>query len=128
MPTEIPAAIQEYLQPFPKDVADRMLQLRETILKAAPDATERIGYGIPTFVLEGNLVHYGGYKHHIGFYPGPSGIKAFEQELSVYEGAKGSIKFPLDQPLPLKLIAKIVAFRVQENLEHARLKKAKKKG
>ncbi len=98
-----------------------MKQVRETIRKAAPEAEETINYGLPTFKLNGNLVHFGAFKKHIGFYPAPSGITAFSEELSVYEGAKGSVKFPLDQPMPLKLIEKIVRFRVAENLE----KKAK---
>ncbi|MCI0495078.1 DUF1801 domain-containing protein [candidate division KSB1 bacterium] len=94
-------------------------QIRTTIRKAAPDAEETINYQIPTFTLHGNLVHFAAFKKHIGFYPTPSGIEKFKHELSVYEGAKGSVKFPLDKPIPFELISRIVAFRVQENLESA---------
>jgi uncharacterized protein YdhG (YjbR/CyaY superfamily) len=92
-------------------------KIRVTIRKAAPDAEEKIGYGIPTFTLKGNLVHFAAFKKHIGFYPTSSGIEKFKQELSVYEGAKGSVQFPLDKPIPFGLISKIVKFRVQENLK-----------
>ncbi|MEO6733762.1 MAG: DUF1801 domain-containing protein [Ferruginibacter sp.] len=114
-----PTNIDQYIAGFPKHMQDILERLRTTIKKAAPDAEEKIGYGIPTFFLNGNLVHFGGYKNHIGFYPAPSGIEAFKKELSVFEGAKGSIKFPIDHPLPLDLISKIVKFRVQENLGKA---------
>ncbi len=86
-----------------------------------------MNYGIPTFALEGNLVHFAGFKSHIGFYPTPSGIEKFKKELSVYEGAKGSVKFPLDKPIPYELISKIVLFRVKENLERAEAKAKKKR-
>jgi uncharacterized protein YdhG (YjbR/CyaY superfamily) len=117
-------AVDQYIAAFPKDVREILNRLRSTIQKAAPEAEETINYGIPTFVLSGNLVHFGGYKNHIGFYPAPSGIVAFKKELSVYDGAKGSIKFPLDKPLPFDLISEIVKFRVQENLEKAAAKKS----
>ena len=92
------------------------------------ESQETIKYGIPTFTLQGNLVHFGAYKKHIGFYATPSGNAEFQQELSAYAGAKGSVQFPIDQPLPLELISKMVKFRVQENLEKAeiKLKKIKK--
>ncbi len=112
-----PATIDAYIQDFPEEVQILLQQVRETIRKAAPEAGETINYGLPTFKLHGNLVHFGAFKKHIGFYPAPSGITAFSKELSVYEGAKGSDKFPLDQPMPLELIGKIVRFRVAENLE-----------
>ena len=96
--------------------------IRATIKKAAPEAEETIKYAIPTFVFKGNLVHYAAYKNHIGFYPVPSGIKAFEEELSVYKKGKGSIQFPLNKPMPLSLITKIVKFRVKENLEKGKKK------
>jgi uncharacterized protein YdhG (YjbR/CyaY superfamily) len=89
-------------------------QVRAVIKAAAPDAREAIKYRLPTFVLNGNLVHFGAFKKHIGFYPTPSGIEEFRDELSVYENAKGSVQFPLDKPIPLKLISKIVKFRVAE--------------
>jgi uncharacterized protein YdhG (YjbR/CyaY superfamily) len=97
-----------------------------TIRQAAPGAEEAIKYQIPTFTLEGNLVHFGAYKKHIGFYPTPSGIEKFQNELSAYEGAKGSVKFPLDKPVPFDLISRIVAFRVQENLDKAATKGKKR--
>lgn len=108
--------IDEYISGFPIPVQKILQMIRATIQKAAPDAKEAIKYAIPTFVLKGNLVHFAGYKNHIGFYPAPSGLQAFKEELSGYKGAKGSVQFPIDQPLPLDLIAKIVEFRVKENL------------
>ena len=115
--------IDTYIAGFPKETQAILERLRSTIQKAAPRAGETISYGIPTFTLEGNLVHFAAFKNHIGFYPTPSGIEAFKEVLSVYEGAKGSIKFPIDKPLPFQLISKIVKFRVQENLEKAARKK-----
>jgi len=115
--------IDDYIAAFPKDVQEILEKLRITIRKAAPGAEETINYAIPTFTLKGNLVHFAAFKNHIGFYPAPSGIEAFRKELSVYEGAKGSIKFPIDKPLPLRLVTKIVKFRVKENLENAKQKK-----
>jgi uncharacterized protein YdhG (YjbR/CyaY superfamily) len=121
------ATIDEYIADFPKDIQEMLQKLRVTIKKAAPKAEETINYAIPTFTLNGNLVHFAAAKNHIGFYPAPSGIKAFEKELSVYEGAKGSVKFPLDKPLPLSLVSKIVKFRVGENLEKAKPKNTSRK-
>ena len=107
--------VDKYISAFPKDVQDRLKAMRETILKELPDAEEKIGYGIPTYKVNGkNLVHFGGFKNHIGFYPAPSGLTAFEKELSKYEGAKGSVRFPHDHPLPLALVTKIVKFRLKE--------------
>jgi uncharacterized protein YdhG (YjbR/CyaY superfamily) len=106
--------IDQYISNFPKDVQAILKKIRGTISKAAPDATEAIKYGIPTFVLNKNLVHFAGYKRHIGFYPTPSAIEKFREELSEYENAKGSIKFPLDKPIPYDLIKKMVLFRVGE--------------
>lgn len=111
------ASIDEYIAGFPKDIQELLEKLRVTIRKAAPGAEETINYAIPTFTLKGNLVHFAAFKNHIGFYPAPSGIEAFKKELSVYEGAKGSIKFPIDKPLPLALVSQIVKFRVKENEE-----------
>ncbi|HTX90428.1 MAG TPA: DUF1801 domain-containing protein [Anaerolineales bacterium] len=121
-----PRDIDEYIAGFPKDVQEILEKIRKTIREAAPQAEEIINYQIPTFTLYGNLVHFAGYKHHIGFYPTPSGIEKFKQELSVYEGAKGSVRFPLDRPIPYELIARIAAFRVKENLERAEAKNKKK--
>jgi len=123
MDSSKPANIDEYIARFPKDVQGILEQLRTTIRKAAPDAEEAISYQMPTFRLKGNLVHFAAYKKHIGFYPTPSGIEKFKKELSVYEGAKGSVKFPIDKPLPFDLISEIVKFRAQENLERAQAKK-----
>jgi len=120
------ATIDEYIEGFPKDIQGILEKLRVTIRKAAPEAEETINYAIPTFTLNGNLVHFAAAKYHIGFYPAPSGIKAFKKELSVYEGAKGSIKFPIDKPLPLSLVSKIVKFRMKENLEKTKAKNLKK--
>lgn len=108
--------IEEFISAYPADVQDKLRKLRDTIRKAAPQATEAIKYGIPTFVLSGNLVHFAGYDHHIGFYPGASGIVEFKKELASYETSKGTVKFPLDKPLPLALILQIVKFRVAQNL------------
>jgi uncharacterized protein YdhG (YjbR/CyaY superfamily) len=115
-----PVTIDEYIATFPPDVRRLLRQVRATIRKAAPEAQEKISYQIPTFFLHGNLVHFGAFKKHIGFYPAPTGLKQFEKELSRYEGAKGSVRFPLDQPMPLALIARIVKFRVRKNLERAK--------
>jgi uncharacterized protein YdhG (YjbR/CyaY superfamily) len=120
------ASIDEYIALFPKDIQKKLEELRATIKAAAPDAKEKISYQMPTFDLYGNLVHFAAHKNHIGFYPTPSGIDAFKNELSVYEGAKGSVQFPLDKPLPLKLIRKIVKFRVAENVEKAEIKSSRK--
>jgi uncharacterized protein YdhG (YjbR/CyaY superfamily) len=122
-----PKDIDEYIASFPKDIQDILKKIRATIRNAAPNAQEAIKYQIPTFVLEGNLVHFAAFKDHIGFYPEPSGIEKFKAELSAYQQAKGSVQFPLDQPIPYDLISQIVAFRVQENLEKAQAKKKKKK-
>lgn len=121
-----PKSIDEYIAVFPKDVQKILEELRAAIKKAAPKAEETINYQIPTFTLHGNLVHFAAFKTHIGFYPTPTGIEKFKKELSAYESAKGSVKFPLDHPIPYGLIKKIVAFRVKENLERAEAKKKKK--
>lgn len=117
-----PKDIEEYIARFPEDIQEILEKLRMTIREAAPEAEERISYQMPTFALKGNLVHFAAHKSHIGFYPTPSGIEEFEKELSPYVGGKGSVKFPLDQPIPYDLISKIVRFRVKENLERAEKK------
>jgi uncharacterized protein YdhG (YjbR/CyaY superfamily) len=122
-----PDDIDQYISAFPKGVQDRLKQIRTTIRKVAPDAEEAIRYGIPTFRLNGNLVHFAAFKNHIGFYPAPAGIEKFKKELSAYESAKGSVRFPLDKAVPLALISKIVKFRVQDNLERAKAAKGKKR-
>ena len=118
--------IDEYIAGFPKDIREILEKIRATIRKAAPEAEEAISYGMPAFKLNGYLVYFAAYKKHIGFYPVPTGIEAFKKELSAYKGAKGSVQFPLDKPMPLDLISKIVKFRVKENLEKAKTKAQKK--
>ena len=120
-----PGNIDGYIASFTREVQKILEELRATIRNAAPEAEETISYGIPTFTLNGNLVHFAAYKNHIGFYPSPAGIEAFKKELSVYEGAKGSVQFPIEEPLPLSLVTKIVKFRVKENAERAKAKKKK---
>lgn len=119
-------SIDEYIATFPPDIQEILQTLRATIRAAAPDASEKISYQMPTFYLEGNLVHFAAYRNHIGFYPAPRGIEAFQDELSRYKGAKGSVQFPIGEPLPLDLIGRIVAFRVQDNLARAQAKKRKR--
>ena len=121
------ATVDDYIAGFSPEVQEILEEVRKTIRAAAPDATETVSYGIPTFKLNSNLVHFAAFKNHIGFYPAPSGIARFKKELAGYESAKGSVRFPLSSPIPLTLIAKIVKFRVKENLEAAGAKaKAKK--
>jgi uncharacterized protein YdhG (YjbR/CyaY superfamily) len=114
--------IDEYIASFPKDIQQILQEIRQTIHKAAPKAEEAISYQIPTFKLHGNLVHFAAWKNHIGFYPTPSGAKEFEKELSKYYKSKGTAQFPLDQPMPLQLISKIVKYRVKVNEEKAKAK------
>ena len=110
------ATIDEYISMFPQNVQDILNNVRKTIQENAPTAQEAISYGIPTFKLNGNLVHFAAFKNHIGFYPGgPSAIQAFKKELSLYKQSKGSVQFPLDKPIPLQLVKKIVEFRVKQN-------------
>lgn len=107
--------VSKYISSYPKEVKERLELMRKTILEIVPDAEEKIGYGIPTYKLFGkNFVHFGGFKNHVGFYPAPSGLTAFEKELLPYKAAKGSVQFPHDQPLPVSLIKKIVRFRLKE--------------
>jgi uncharacterized protein YdhG (YjbR/CyaY superfamily) len=119
-------SIDEYIASFPDEIQVKLKDLRDVIKATAPDAKEKISYQMPTFDLEGNLVHFAAHANHIGFYPTPSGIEKFKKELSVYEGAKGSVQFPLNKPIPFDLVREIVRFRVQENLEKAKLKRKKK--
>jgi len=110
--------IDEYIKIFPQDVQSILERMRQTIRKAAPEAVEAISYQMPTFKLNGkSLVYFAAYKHHIGFYPVPSGIKAFKKELSQYKTGKGSVQFPIDKPVPHDLVKKIVIFRVKENMK-----------
>ena len=108
--------IDEYIATFPRNVQDILEELRQTIRNSAPDAKEAISYQIPTFRLNGNLVHFAAFKNHIGFYPTSSAIAHFKKELSGYEASKGTIRFPINEPIPFDLIRKIVKYRVKENL------------
>ena len=107
--------VDSYIARFPAAVAERLSAMRAAIRAQAPLATERIAYGIPTFHLNGNLVHFAGFAGHVGFYPGPTGIATFASALKRYRSGKGSVQFPHTEPLPLDLVAKIVLFRVAEN-------------
>jgi uncharacterized protein YdhG (YjbR/CyaY superfamily) len=118
-----PSSIDEYIAVFPPGVRKILKQIRATIRKAAPHAEEAIKYRIPTFVLNGNLVHFAAFKNHVGFFPTPSSIAAFKDELSRYESAKGSVQFPIDQPMPLRLIERMVKFRVREARAKATVKR-----
>jgi uncharacterized protein YdhG (YjbR/CyaY superfamily) len=120
-----PKNIDEYIAAFPEDVQVMLAELRATIQAAAPAAEEKISYQMPTFALNGNLVHFAAFKNHIGLYPAPTGMEAFQEELSVYKTGKGSVQFPIDQPLPLDLIRKIVQYRVAENAQRAAAKSKK---
>lgn len=125
--------IDEYISQFTPEIQEKLMTLRKVIIEAAPDAEEKMSWQMPTFAFHGNLVHFAVCKNHIGFYPAPSGIDAFRDELSEYKGTKGSIHFPIKKELPYELISKIVEFRVLENIkfaeekmEEVKLKKKKK--
>ncbi len=115
--------IDDYIQSFPKEVQVYLQQIRNTIRKAAPKAEEAMNYGMPTFKLFGNLVHFAAYKNHLGFYPAPSGLAAFKTEIEKYKHSKGAVQFPIDKKPPLDLIAKIVKYRVTVNEASAAAKK-----
>jgi len=121
-----PGTIDEYIAAYPPEIREILEKVRATIREAAPDAQEAMKYRLPTFTLKGNLVHFGAFKKHIGFYPAPSGLEQFREELSAYEGSKGAVRFPLDRPIPYDLIREIVRFRVKENLAKAAAKGKKK--
>jgi len=124
MATKKPSSVDEYISGFPAELREMLLKVRATIKKAAPAAEEMISYGIPAYKLHGRpLVYFAGHKNHVGFYATPTGHEAFKDELSKYKQGKGSVQFPLDKPMPLKLIEKIVKFRVKENTEKAKEKK-----
>lgn len=118
--------IDDYIAGFRPDVQVILQKIRRTIRKAAPGAQETIKYGMPTFTLNGNLVYFAAFKKHIGFYRAPTGVAAFEKELSGYRQGRGSVQFPLSQPIPYGLITKIVKFRIKENLARAAAKGKKK--
>jgi len=117
--------IDEYIAGFPNKVQRILQKIRITIRKSAPSAGEAIKYQIPTFTMNGNLVHFAAFKEHIGFYPAPTGIEKFKNEVSIYGSGKGTLRFPLDKPIPYDLISKIVKFRVEENLKRAKTKRKK---
>lgn len=120
------ASIDEYIAAFPVEIQEKLQTVRKVIQESAPDAQEKISYQMPTFALQGNLVHFAAYSNHIGFYPTPSGIESFQEELAGYKSAKGSVQFPMDKPLPYELISRIVKFRVAENVAKAEAKRKKK--
>jgi len=127
MQTKNPKDIDEYISGFPKDVQKILTKIRSTIKKAAPKAEEAISYQIPTFRLNGNLIHFAAYKNHIGIYPAPRAVAAFKKDLERYGSSKATIKFPLDEPIPYDLITRIVAFRVKANSEQPKAKAGAKK-
>jgi uncharacterized protein YdhG (YjbR/CyaY superfamily) len=110
------ATIDEYIASFPPDIQSILKKVRQTVHEAAPQATEAISYQMPAFKLNGNLVYFSAFKHHIGFYPTPSGTDKFNKEIAPYKHSKGAVQFPLDQPIPYDLITEIVKFRVKDNL------------
>lgn len=119
-------SIEKYILQFPEDVQQKLMAIRNIIRTNAPDADESFAYGMPAYKLHQKpLVYFAAFRNHIGFYATPSGHEAFQQELSVYKQGKGSVQFPLNQPMPFDLIARIVQFRVEENIAHARMRKEK---
>jgi uncharacterized protein YdhG (YjbR/CyaY superfamily) len=115
--------IDEYIARYPGEVRKLLKQVRIAVVKAAPEAEEAISYGMPAFKYHGMLTWFAAHAKHIGFYPRVSGIAAFKKELSAYKHAKGSVQFPYDKPLPVRLITRIIKFRVRENVEKAARKK-----
>lgn len=123
MTTAKPDTIDGYIAGFPEDIQTMLEQIRAAVKKAAPAAAETIKYNMPTFTLNGNLVYFAAFKNHIGFFPTPAGVQEFEEELAAYKQGKGSVQFPLDKPMPLTLITKMVKFRVEQLAEKATTKK-----
>jgi uncharacterized protein YdhG (YjbR/CyaY superfamily) len=121
----MPACIDEYIAGFPAEIQAILQKIRAIVRRVAPDAQEAIAYGMPTFRLNGNLVHFAAFKNHIGFYPTPTGIDSFKEKLAPYIHAKGSVQFPLDKPMPYELIEQIVRYRVEENAAKGAAKKKK---
>ena len=107
--------IDDYIKAFPKDVQKKLQSIRQLVRKLAPEATEKISYQMPTFYLNGNLVHFAAFQNHIGFYPTPVGVSAFQEELSRYKNGKGSVQFPMDEAPPMDLIKRMVQFRIDKN-------------
>ncbi|MBM7872107.1 uncharacterized protein YdhG (YjbR/CyaY superfamily) [Clostridium pascui] len=119
-------SIDEYIMQFPPEVHEMLEALRRVIKESSPDAEEKISWQMPTFVLHENLVHFAAHKNHIGFYPGPSGIERFKDELSEYKSSKGAVQFPIGKSMPYELISRIVKFRAYENMKKAEEKLKKK--
>jgi uncharacterized protein YdhG (YjbR/CyaY superfamily) len=117
--------VDEYISSFPEDVRRLLEAIRRTIRRAAPEAEEIISYNMPAYKLDGFLVSFAAWKNHIGLYPIPTGDEVFKKEIAIYKDAKSTVQIPYDKPLPLKLIARLVKFRVKENNDHANLKKKK---
>ena len=120
------STVEDYIQCFPAEVRRRLQQMRSTIRKVAPGAEERISYRVPAFFLNGPLVYFAAFENHIAFYPRASGIAKFKRKLSPYRSAKGSVRFPFDEPIPFKVITKIVKFRMKEDLERAKKDRKRK--
>lgn len=118
-------SVDEYIANCPEEVRNLLIELRKAIREAAPEAQEKISYQMPCFTLNGNLVYFAACKTHIGFYPTPSGIEAFKDELSAYKSSKGAVQFPLDHPIPYELVRRIVKFRVDENRNKKKVKSVK---
>jgi len=119
--------VDSYISDFPKETQKLLRQVRATIKNAAPKAKEEVSYRMPAYKYHGMLVYFAGYQHHIGFYPGAAGVANFKKDIAKYKSAKGSVQFPINEPMPLQLITKIVKFRAKENENKAALKAAKKK-
>ena len=122
-PKKAPESIDEYIGTFPKDIRSKLESIRRAVKEEAPDAKEVISYGMPAFKLNRVLVYFAAQRKHIGFYPTASGISAFEEELSQFKHSKGAVQFPIDEPVPLELVRKVVRFRVKEDMA-----KTKKEG
>jgi uncharacterized protein YdhG (YjbR/CyaY superfamily) len=118
-----PVDIEAYINSFPADVQQKLRAVNDAVKAAAPEAEQTISYGMPLYKFNGRLVYFAAHTHHIGFYPMKTGVAAFENELSVYKGAEGSVQFPFDKPMPVELIGKIVQFRIAENLQKMLMKK-----
>jgi uncharacterized protein YdhG (YjbR/CyaY superfamily) len=118
--------MDDYIRMFPREVQKKLESIRKLVHELAPEAQEKISYQIPTFYLNGNLVHFAAFKTHIGFYPTPSGVSEFQEELSKYKNGKGSVQFPLDEALPMELIKRMVKFRIEKNQKKAKAGKSAK--
>ncbi len=121
----LPVSIDQYISEAPQEIQQKLRELRTVIKAEAPEAEERIAYGMPTFSQEGNLVHFAAFKNHIGFFPAPSGIENFKDELAKYKTSKGTVQFPLEEDIPMDLVREIVRFRLKENLSKAAAKRKK---